>query len=104
MQTDTALVRSDRTVELYTVTGIYLNLTFIVNPWYTEFELSFRIDVYKRQMLVSAITELIPLMLLAIIWISIGWIPFLGLKVLKPQEALVLTLFGKYVGTLKRCV
>ena len=24
-----------------------------------------------------------------------------GLKVLKPQEALVLTLFGKYVGTLK---
>ena len=52
-------------------------------------------------MLVGAITELIPLMLLAIIWISIGWIPFLGLKVLKPQEALVLTLFGKYVGTLK---
>ena len=52
-------------------------------------------------MLVSAITELIPLMLLAIIWISIGWIPFLGLKVLKPQEALVLTLFGTYVGTLK---
>ena len=26
---------------------------------------------------------------------------FLGLKVLKPQEALVLTLFGKYKGTLK---
>ena len=26
---------------------------------------------------------------------------FIGLKVLKPQEALVLTLFGKYVGTLK---
>ena len=25
-----------------------------------------------------------------------------GLKVLKPQEALVLTLFGKYVGTLKK--
>lgn len=36
-----------------------------------------------------------------IIWVCIGWIPFLGLKVLKPQEALVLTLFGKYVGTLK---
>ncbi len=35
------------------------------------------------------------------VWCSIGWIPFLGLKVLKPQEALVLTLFGKYVGTLK---
>lgn len=25
----------------------------------------------------------------------------MGIKVLKPQEALVLTLFGKYVGTLK---
>ncbi len=32
---------------------------------------------------------------------AIGWIPFLGLKVIRPQEALVLTLFGKYVGTLK---
>ena len=30
-----------------------------------------------------------------------GWILIPGLKVLKPQEALVLTLFGKYVGTLK---
>ena len=35
------------------------------------------------------------------VWCSVGWIPFLGLKVLKQQEALVLTLFGKYVGTLK---
>lgn len=38
---------------------------------------------------------------IGIIWVCIGWIPFMGLKVLKPQEALVLTLFGKYVGTLK---
>jgi hypothetical protein len=30
-----------------------------------------------------------------------AWIPLAGLKVLKPQEALVLTLFGNYVGTLK---
>jgi regulator of protease activity HflC (stomatin/prohibitin superfamily) len=30
-----------------------------------------------------------------------AWIPLVGLKVLKPQEALVLTLFGKYIGTLK---
>ncbi len=30
-----------------------------------------------------------------------GWILIPGFKVLKPQEALVLTLFGKYVGTLK---
>ena len=34
-------------------------------------------------------------------WAMFGWIPFLGLKVLRPQEALVLTLFGKYKGTLK---
>jgi regulator of protease activity HflC (stomatin/prohibitin superfamily) len=35
------------------------------------------------------------------IWMLIGWLPYLGLRVLKPQEALVLTLFGKYVGTIK---
>ena len=35
------------------------------------------------------------------VWFCIGWIPFLGLKILKPQEALVFTLFGKYIGTLK---
>lgn len=38
---------------------------------------------------------------LCIVWFCIGWIFYLGLKVLKPNEALVLTLFGKYVGTLK---
>ena len=41
------------------------------------------------------------LIALGLIWLCLGWILFLGLKVLKPQEALVLTLFGKYVGTLK---
>lgn len=41
------------------------------------------------------------LLIISLIWLAIGWIPFLGLKVIKPQEALVLTLFGKYVGTLK---
>lgn len=41
------------------------------------------------------------LFIICIIYVSVGWIFFLGLKVLKPQEALVLTLFGKYVGTLK---
>ncbi len=39
--------------------------------------------------------------IICVIWAFIGWIPYLGLKVLKPQEALVLTLFGKYKGTLK---
>ena len=37
----------------------------------------------------------------AILWLAFGWIFWCGLKVLKPQEALVLTLFGKYIGTLK---
>lgn len=40
-------------------------------------------------------------LVIGLTWFCIGWIPFLGLKVLKPQEALVLTLFGKYIGTLK---
>ena len=39
--------------------------------------------------------------IISILYICFGWILFLGLKVLKPQEALVLTLFGKYIGTLK---
>ena len=41
------------------------------------------------------------LMVVCFLWFSLGWILFIGLKVLKPQEALVLTLFGKYVGTIK---
>ncbi len=41
------------------------------------------------------------LLIISIIWLCIGWIPYCGLRILKPQEALVLTLFGKYVGTLK---
>ena len=43
----------------------------------------------------------LPLVVLCVILLSLGWIPLCGLRVLKPQEALVLTLFGKYVGTLK---
>lgn len=41
------------------------------------------------------------LLVLGGLWTALGWLPLCGLKVLKPQEALVLTLFGKYVGTLK---
>lgn len=41
------------------------------------------------------------LMIISIIFLCITWMLWPGLKVLKPQEALVLTLFGKYVGTLK---
>ena len=31
----------------------------------------------------------------------VAWFPLIGLRILKPQEALALTLFGKYVGTIK---
>ena len=31
----------------------------------------------------------------------LSWISLLGLRILRPNEALVLTLFGKYVGTIK---
>ncbi len=41
------------------------------------------------------------LLIISIILLCITWMLWPGLKVLKPQEALVLTLFGKYVGTLK---
>lgn len=41
------------------------------------------------------------LIVVGIIIIAVGWIPFLGLKVIKPQEALVLTLFGDYKGTIR---
>lgn len=40
-------------------------------------------------------------MIISLAYLCLGWIFWLGLKVIKPQEALVLTLFGKYVGTLK---
>ena len=43
----------------------------------------------------------VALLVVCIAWLALGWIFLCGLKVLKPQEALVLTLFGKYVGTLK---
>lgn len=39
---------------------------------------------------------------LCIIWMALGWIFLCGLRVLKPQEAMVLTLFGKYKGTIKQ--
>lgn len=46
-------------------------------------------------------TVYIVLLVISIVVVSVGWIPLCGLKVLKPQEALVLTLFGKYVGTIR---
>lgn len=46
-------------------------------------------------------TVYIVLLVISIVVASVGWIPLCGLRVLKPQEALVLTLFGKYVGTIR---
>ena len=37
-----------------------------------------------------------PLFIIGVVWLCIGWIPFLGLKVLKPQEALALKKQIKY--------
>ncbi|MDO4491067.1 MAG: SPFH domain-containing protein [Lachnospiraceae bacterium] len=43
----------------------------------------------------------VPMLVLGILIDALGWIPLCGLKVIKPQEALVLTLFGNYKGTLR---
>lgn len=43
----------------------------------------------------------VPLLIVGLVVLCLGWIPLCGLKVLKPQEALVLTLFGNYKGTLR---
>lgn len=40
-------------------------------------------------------------LVISIVYLVLGWIPWCGLKIIGPQEALVLTLFGNYVGTLK---
>lgn len=49
----------------------------------------------------GGVNEITPLIIVGLVYCALGWIVLPGLKVLKPQEALVLTLFGKYVGTLK---
>ena len=49
----------------------------------------------------GVLLELLPLTVVGIVYLSLGWLVLPGLRVLKPQEALVLTLFGKYIGTIK---
>ena len=51
--------------------------------------------------IITADTMLFPLTIFFVLYLLLGWILWLGLKILRPQEALVLTLFGKYVGTIK---
>ena len=53
------------------------------------------------QMEAEAYAVGVPLLVISVIWLCVGWIPFMGLKLLNPGEALVLTLFGRYIGTLK---
>lgn len=43
----------------------------------------------------------LPVFIASVVVLCVAWIPLLGLRILKPSEALVLTLFGKYVGTIK---
>ena len=43
----------------------------------------------------------VALLVVSCVYLCVGWLPWPGLKVLKPQEAMVLTLFGRYIGTLK---
>lgn len=52
-------------------------------------------------MVYSAGNRSVILLVLSIVVFIVACFMLPGLKVLKPQEALVLTLFGKYVGTLK---
>lgn len=49
----------------------------------------------------GAIRNVLPLIIPGAVVMMFIWIPMCGLKILKPQEALVLTLFGRYYGTLK---
>ena len=41
------------------------------------------------------------LLVFTLVGLLIGWIPAGGLKIIKPNEAIVLTLFGNYIGTIK---
>lgn len=49
----------------------------------------------------GARNEYVTVIIVSVIIVVVATILLAGLKVLKPQEALVLTLFGKYIGTLK---
>ena len=52
--------------------------------------------IYRHSLILA-----VAILVVCVAWLCLGWILLCGLKVLKPQEALVLTLFGQYVGTLR---
>ncbi len=74
-------------VMLITILGLALAILLIINGGIMLDECTTALGVVS--------------LVVGLLGICLGWIPFLGLKVLKPQEALVLTLFGKYIGTLR---
>ncbi len=59
------------------------------------------VEILSFLALLYGINNNLIIMVAAIIVMSIAWIPLAGLRVLKPEEALVVTLFGNYTGTLK---
>ncbi len=63
--------------------------------------LSIIVEIVAVVGLVYGINNSVPIMIVAAIILGLGWIPMVGLRVLKPEEALVVTLFGNYTGTLK---
>jgi len=65
------------------------------------YALALALTIYGGILLEAGKTIGVLALVLGIIWLLIGFIPFMGLKIIKPNEALVLTLFGKYTGTLK---
>ena len=49
MKTKTSLVRSNGIIKLYTISGIYLNLSLVIDPRYTEFDLTIRLSQSFQQ-------------------------------------------------------
>ena len=68
-------------------------------PMFILFIALYGVAIYG--IVIGSIIESEFLIIPGILYLVVGWIFFLGLRVIKPQEALVLTLFGKYYGTLK---
>ncbi len=51
--------------------------------------------------IISAANDAFLPIIISIVAFCLLWIPLCGLKVIKPQEAVVLTLFGDYIGTIR---
>jgi regulator of protease activity HflC (stomatin/prohibitin superfamily) len=65
------------------------------------YALAFALTIYGGVLLEKGLRMGTFTLVFGITWLIIGFIPFMGLKVIKPNEALVLTLFGSYTGTLR---